>query len=231
MSALDYKFDYQRKLPHLQPEGATFFVTFRLFGTIPKSVLAEWQVQYRNELATAQTVGEDSSKDLVYITQRRQFGRWDAFLDLAEEGPTWLEQPEIAKIVSDAIHFLANKGRYKLDAFCVMPNHVHIVLRPNKAKSGRYESLPKIMHGIKSFTASKSNELLGRKGSFWQSESYDHAIRDEEERQRIINYVLHNPVKAGLVDDWRKWRWSFAAHEESTGTDADTTSRQGDEIT
>ena len=66
-----------------------------------------------------------------------------------------------------------------------------------------------LQHFPKGYTAHKANRLLGRKGAFWQQESYDHVVRDANEWQRIVTYVLNNPVKAGLVDRWEKWQWSY----------------------
>ena len=73
----------------------------------------------------------------------------------------------------------------------------------------RYHSdlhnLPKIMQSLKRHTARQANLILGRKGSFWQDESYDHVIRNNEEYIRTVNYVLENPVKGGLVSKWEEW--------------------------
>ncbi len=65
------------------------------------------------------------------------------------------------------------------------------------------------MHNIKRNSAKQANKFLDRSGIFWQHENYDHYVRDEGELERIIKYVLNNPVKAGLVDDWEKWKWSY----------------------
>lgn len=65
------------------------------------------------------------------------------------------------------------------------------------------------MHSLKSYTAKAANTLLGLHGSFWQSESYDHWVRDEEELERIVLYINHNPVKAGLAD--RPHLWPFGS--------------------
>lgn len=107
-----------------------------------------------------------------------------------------------------------------------MSNHVHVVFAPlamqssstdvvNSAKNAaqtkdlRYNSLSSIMQSLKGYTAHKANHLLERSGAFWQGESYDHVVRDASEWQRIVTYVLNNPVKAGLVDTWEKWKWSY----------------------
>jgi REP-associated tyrosine transposase len=73
----------------------------------------------------------------------------------------------------------------------------------------RNPPLDVIMKSLKGYTAWECNRALGGKGTFWQPESYDHIVRDSEEFHRIVNYVLNNPVKAGLVKDWRDWKWNY----------------------
>jgi len=104
-----------------------------------------------------------------------------------------------------------------------MSNHVHAVFAPfliaaelRESRSFRSVSflsenppLDVIMKSLKGYTAWEANRVLGRKGTFWEQESYDHVVRDDAEFHRIINYVLNNPVKAGLVSDWRQWKWSL----------------------
>ncbi len=89
-----------------------------------------------------------------------------------------------------------------------MPNHVHVVFEILR-RSERRSDLPSIMQSLKSRTARQANILLGREGAFWQDESYDHVIRDNDEYLRVINYVLENPVKARLVSKWDDWQWTY----------------------
>lgn len=88
-----------------------------------------------------------------------------------------------------------------------MPNHVHLVV------SLAYNAplLVETLQRIKGYTALQANKLLGRTGQFWQRETYDHIVRSGEEMQRIIAYVLNNPVKAGLVDTWEQWPHTYWA--------------------
>ncbi len=65
------------------------------------------------------------------------------------------------------------------------------------------------MHMLKGYSAHEANGVLKRQGKFWQAESYDHFVRDGAELERIIYYVVNNPVKAGLVDDWDQWPWTY----------------------
>ncbi|HUM68690.1 MAG TPA: hypothetical protein PLK31_07580 [Chloroflexota bacterium] len=209
MSQYDYKPEYQRNLPHIQPPGATLFVTFRLAGSIPTAVLEQLkeEAEEQEQRIRATAVPVDLPY-LLYQEQKRQFARWDAVLDRADSGPRWLGQPEIATIVVDSLHFL-DGNVYDMDTFTVMPTHVHAVFQPLAKEDGSYHALQKILHSLKRHTAWEANKLLERDGAFWQHESYDHVVRDRREWERIVAYVLNNPVKAGLVQTWEEWPWSY----------------------
>jgi len=126
----------------------------------------------------------------------------DAFLD-SGQGDCFLQCPEIADPVAKALcHF--DGDRYVLRAWVVMPNHVHVVVWPKPP-----HSLTEILHSWKSYTASQANKLLGRVGqSFWQTESYDHLIRDDADLVRCCEYTTRNPAKARLCERPEDWRWS-----------------------
>jgi REP element-mobilizing transposase RayT len=72
------------------------------------------------------------------------------------------------------------------------------------------------MQSLKGYTAREANKLLGRHGHFWDAESYDHEVRDANEFANIKRYILNNPVKAGLVKNWRDWKWNWAAPASKT---------------
>lgn len=227
-----YKELTERHRPHFHPPGATLFVTFRLADSIPKAMLRLYQAKKDWLEAEAERLRRlrlaDDSPDLVAHEKRllqfhqRWFKRFEDVLHKAETGPTWLKDERIAAVVADALHWRDDRV-YRLDSYCIMSNHVHIVFAPYLSEAslrvkqtedgGVYESeeppLDVIMHSLKSWTANQANALLGRSGQFWEHESYDHAVRDDEEFNRIVNYVLRNPVKAGLVQDWRGWRWNW----------------------
>jgi len=90
-----------------------------------------------------------------------------------------------------------------------MSNHVHLVMTPRRDEHGEYWAMQNILHSLKGYTAGKANRLLGRTGAFWQHESYDHYVRDDDEWRRIRWYVISNPVKAGLVSDPAEWEWTY----------------------
>jgi REP element-mobilizing transposase RayT len=224
----DYKQFYRRKLPHRHSPGSTLFVTFRLVGSVPRQVIDKWKADRKllaleRERTADRALVHHLEKDFA----RRWFGRFEAELHL-EKGPVWLKDPAIAQIVADSLHFLDGSA-YDLHAFSVMPNHGHVLFTPflnncslTEVRSDhglvRFESnhrtLDSIMKSLKGFTAREANKILGRRGQFWDTESYDHEVRDGLEFKRIKRYILNNPVKAGLVQDWRDWTWNWVEGEK-----------------
>lgn len=208
MTNLAPKVSYRRRLPHIQLPGETFFVTFRLAGSLPVAMI--YALQAEAELAMAEAEREpDPAVRLarLHLEHRRFFAKWDKELDKGL-GPVWLSNPAAAALVAECLHF-HDGTRYVLLAFCIMGNHVHVVFAPLLKEDGTYYSLAQIMHTIKGYTAGRANRLLGRSGAFWQHESYDHVVRDAAELDRIIVYVVNNPVKAGLVSQWSDWPWTY----------------------
>jgi REP element-mobilizing transposase RayT len=209
MKPLDYRLVYHRKLPHFQPKGATFFVTFRLAGSLPRYIIEKLFQKSREAEKRLQEITDPQERDReLYLEERRQFGRWDTALAQNKSGPFWLRQPEIAQIVANSLHYLGQRV-YDLDTYCIMPNHVHAVFTPLQKDDGSYHALPAIMHSLKRHTAKEANKVLKRSGQFWEHENYDHAVRDDSELRRIVEYIIYNPVKAGLVGTWDAWPWTY----------------------
>ncbi len=219
----NYKPRYRRKLPHRHSPGGTLFVTFRLAGSIPRSVIKQWENE--KQILEKQCSLSNETSDETKIEIRIEFHRrWfrEFVLHASSSGPMWLSDERIAQIVFDSI-LLRDGKEYILLAFCIMSNHVHIVFRPNlnehsihevrAEKSSRLVSTDPtygvIMQSLKGYTARKCNQVMGRSGAFWDAESYDHEIRNSESYARIVRYTLNNPVKAGLVKNWEEWRWSW----------------------
>ncbi len=203
---------YHRKLPHFQPAEATFFVTFRLAGSMPMEVLRRLRENYelvQRGILGQQDLAERERRELVYVEQKRLFAATDEFLDTNPNGPYWLREQAVAEIVAEAMHYRDGK-QYDLNAYTIMPNHVHMMmtLLPDAPV------LFKVMQHLKKNSAIKSNQVLGRTSlEFWEPESYDHIVRDEGEFYRILNYILQNPVKAGFVEAWQDWPFTFTKPE------------------
>ena len=204
----------RRRLPHWDVPGATYFVTSCLAGSLPAKGLLELE-QYRDSLEEKPCPGDMDEEEWEIHKHKLLFGRFDRWLD-HEPAVRYLEEPRLAAEVRDSIYYFADK-RYDVYAYVIMPSHFHWVFRPKddwvetlnpeQTKRGPREI---IMHSIKLYTARECNRILGRKGQFWQDESYDHCVRDDEEFGRIIEYVEMNPVRANHVASPEEWSFSSA---------------------
>lgn len=185
-------------LPHWYRDGATYAVTFRLADSFPKSVLHSYRKE-KEEIQQRITDAEKQNDKRLVEKLRTQLGELyrnqiEAVLDEGQ-GEAWMKNPEIAAIVRDTLfHF--DGDRYDLGAWCVMPNHVHIILKPRGD-----HSLSDILQSIKRHSAREANKALGRSGDFWQKESYDHIIQDADNYWNQKDYVLRNP-KTACLDSW-----------------------------
>jgi REP element-mobilizing transposase RayT len=175
---------YRRHLPHWQRDRTPLFVTWRLFSSLPTALLKSRQRE---------------------LNPGKAFMMIDRELDKAAYGPTWLREARVAKVIVDALEFGEQTQKmYRLHSFVVMSNHVHMLIRP-------FIELPRITKVIKGFTAREANKILRRTGQrFWQDESFDHWVRNEDEFYRIVRYIENNPVRAGLVSRPEDWQWSSA---------------------
>jgi len=193
-------------LPHWTKEGATYAVTFRLGDSLPAKVVESWRKQREEIVQRAKSLGRSLSTHERKQLHKLYSARIESYLD-AGQGECYLRSPEVAKAVQDALHHFDGE-RYELLAWAVMPNHVHVVLRPLPG-----HELKDIVHSWKSFSAKQANAILGRQGKFWQEEYYDHLIRDEEDFCGNVSYVLANPAKAGLTG----WEWVGAKTQGQDG--------------
>jgi len=207
-----HKTYYRRHLPHYQPPGAIYHVVFRLAGSLPVKAIEELRQEREQAERLIEQTREEQERNRLFNEHRWiQFEKFDQLLDTSSTGPLWLKQPEIAELVEEALHHRDGTA-YDLLAYCIMPNHVHIVIElvgRNAIPTYNDKPLFRILQSLKRHTARKCNSLLKRRGAFWQDESYDHVIRDGAELGRTIWYVLKNAVKAGLVNSWEQWPWTY----------------------
>ena len=212
MKNLDYREYYRRNLPHIQPRGATFLVNFRLAGSLPTDVVERLQAEADKFEERLKSIKDQKERLLLRDKeQRKLFGKWDDALHRSLTGPFWLKEERVAQVVVDSILF-HDGNWFDVLAYCIMPNHVHLVLTPYESSSTADFSFTRILHNIKRNSANHANKVLSRTGTFWQHESHDHYVRDEKELERIIKYVLYNPVKANLVKEQTDWKWSYCKY-------------------
>jgi 5-methyltetrahydrofolate--homocysteine methyltransferase len=193
-------------LPHWHQDGATYAITFRLADSLPQSVLTEYQ-QEKQEILLKHKQAEDAGDAALSAQLKNELeGLYNERMETALHagyGECWMKRPEIADIVKNTL-FRFDGDHYDLGPWCVMPNHVHFLVKPREGFS-----LSKILQGIKSASAKEINILLGREGSHWQKESYDHIVRDADDYWNQRSYILGNPKAAGLVD------WEFVGEDGS----------------
>jgi putative transposase len=211
----------RRNLPHWYRPGMPHFVTFRLAGTIPREVLKQWadhrQLLLRQPAQEGQSVSQHR-----YRIHKQLFALYDEYLDRPSQ-IDYLRQSRVAALIRASIYHLHGE-KFGLLAYCVMPTHVHLLMVPfGAAENAKIaedfeigESADKLgplsssMHSLKSYTAHEANKLLQRSGSFWQHESYDHWVRDDEELERVVDYINGNPVRAGLAARPHEFFWCSA---------------------
>ena len=212
------------ELPHWEQEGATYFITFRTADSLPRSV-AELLMRQRNDWLRRNGIHTEHEnwttklRLLSHDLQRAYHSEYSTKLEAALDeghGACVLRNYELARIVADSLlHFdgqhvadsLGDCGdelrsnsatkkpetRYHISDFVVMPNHVHVMVcfLPGVRLLAQCRSW-------KHFTAVKINSALGTTGEFWQSESFDHLVRDPDHFIRLRQYIAENRGKANL---------------------------------
>jgi REP element-mobilizing transposase RayT len=119
-----------------------------------------------------------------------------------ERGIT-LTEPSLAETICENVAYYSKKLQYELYGYCLMPDHMHVLLSP--AQSGI--SIAMWLQQFKSYTTNLQRKV---DGSFklWQRSAYDHVCREHETAEIVLSYIVENPVRRGLVDDWERWPWT-----------------------
>jgi len=187
---------YSRRLPHWRQDGATYAVTFRQADSIPQEQL--------QALKRWREIWEQNHPE------PRREAEWHQFAQaITHKTERWMDEgygscvfrdSRFSRLMSDSLlHF---QDQHHLTAcFVVMPNHVHVVMRPING-----HELEDCLQRIKQFVSLRVNRTLGQHGTLWEEESYDRIVRDEEHLWNVVQYIGRNPRKAGLpVDQWVRW--------------------------
>lgn len=178
-------------LPHCDLPGVTQFVTVWLHDAMPASRRSEWEALLHLE------------------NPRERRRRLEECLDRGY-GACWFRQPVLADLAEGALRFFDGQ-RYQLEAWVVMPNHLHLVVQIWQTP------LSALSKSWKGFIAREANQILGRKGTLWEREYWDTLMEDEEQFRKAVNYTENNPAKAGLVREPKAWPWSSARFRDEYG--------------
>ncbi len=170
------------RLPHWQVDESVYFITFRLRDSLPREIAQQLYQERERMLRDATNIDRARADRLFGI-------RLDQFLD-ESRGSCVLR--DHAELVANALaHF--DRARYELHAWCVMPNHVHVMLHVLRGRD-----VPAIVQAWKSYTAHRI-----KRGVIWQREYFDRIVRSPAEFHDTQKYIWDNPYKAGLKD----WPW------------------------
>lgn len=158
---------HKRRLPHIDLREHYQFVTFRTYDSIDDFIRR-----------IRETEPTDTKKEFIIYCH----------LDTSIKG-CYL----VGKSATYLYEFFVDKHEklYDLVAFCIMPNHVHILFRQTMP-------LAKTMKAIKGVTAREINQILGRSGKLWEDGYFDRLIRDEPHFHTTYEYIKNNPIKAGV---------------------------------
>jgi putative transposase len=151
---------------------------------------------------TEGNLDQDLIIQIIIKEWNKYFNAFDMWLDRQSTGPRYLKEPRLASVVYDSLIWMS-QNVYELICFCIMPNHIH------KIVITREEVLWRAMERHKRYTARECNRIMGRSGPFWQHESFDHLIRNEQWLIQKIRYTLKNPEVAGLVKSWKSWPYAY----------------------
>ena len=198
---------YRRPLT-IPPLGAAYFVTIRLKDALPHKVIRQLETEFEQEKAQILQDHSDQPESPIKEAIKRFFAKYDHQLDHHPRGARLLQHPDVCRTIKDQLYDMDGKY-YDLQAHCIMPNHIHFLIdifhylddedydptKPEISKTYLNDTIEK----LKARAAYYSNQALGRRGNFWQQGSYQHHIQDDAEWCNVVNYIMLNPVRAGLA--------------------------------
>lgn len=197
---------HRRSLPHLQLEGQIISLTWRLAFTLPQTLL-DMQDDLKETLAK---IGKQKHLDAAatYSEYVKMLQDYDAYLGKFELAGISLTEDAIASMLASAFRFY-DSSLYELHSYCLMPNHVHLLIRPLLNGQGGFHQTSAIVQRLKSFTAKRIDAHLGRRGKVWQADYFDRFIRNPADYLNVVKYILDNPLKAGLVKRHEEWKHAY----------------------
>lgn len=177
----------RKNLPHWEQAGTTYFITYRLGDSVAQSVLKRWKEELEFWKSQNPQVSEaDKNEFMKIFSEKRQ-----AWLD-AGHGSCVLKNPKAADIVEEAFRIF-DEQRYSLGDYVIMPNHVHVIVRPYDGWT-----IDQTLHSWKSYTSKEIFKALGENKNVWMPESWDTIVRGMEQWRYYVHYIRNNPVKATL---------------------------------
>jgi REP element-mobilizing transposase RayT len=172
------------RLPHWELDEATYSITFRLRDSLPHNVAIALLREREQMMRLTMNSAERAELDRLFSI------RLDSYLDKGYG--SCILRDKNAQHVAGALQYF-DRARYALHAWCVMPNHVHVMIYLRRG-----EELDRVLHSWKSYTAHQIGNRV-----IWQREYFDRIVRNAEDYWTTRSYILNNPFKAGL----QNWQW------------------------
>lgn len=194
---------HRLNLPHWRQWGRTYFITTRLADSVPAPIRDHW-IGQRTFWLAGHGLPADANPDQLPEVDRIAFHReftlkFHQLLD-AGHGECVLARPNVIEVLSEIV-ISGHEKNYQLDAWVIMPNHFHALVEPMDGNT-----LGQVLKTWKGSSARKINQLSGRSGSLWQSETFDHIVRSQAQLEHYRRYIVENPAKAGLRDGFMMGR-------------------------
>ncbi|WP_345738402.1 transposase [Prosthecobacter algae] len=186
---------HRENLPHWRQRETTYFVTSRLADSLPEKVMEGWRMK-RDEWLNRHGLKSPAELTRLEDEKRHEYhreftARFHELLD-AGHGQCVLASSDCADLLFQRLS-AGHEKSYWLDAWCIMPNHLHALVQPAKNSD-----LGEIIRHWKGGSAYDINRLLGQSGALWQKEPFDHIVRSESQLEHFRKYIAENPLKAGL---------------------------------
>ncbi|MCW0217816.1 MAG: transposase [Prosthecobacter sp.] len=181
---------YRGRLPHLTHPDAIYFVTFRLGDSVPLEVSRRWSEERSDWLQYNPTPW---TEDIEKEYHRRFTMTMERYLD-ASHGSCLLRDLKLREEIIRSLYH-DDGTLYELGDWVIMPNHVHVLMKPMAEKP-----VSTVLGPIKGASSRRINQLTNRRGSLWMDESFDHVVRSLNSLRKFQQYISNNPQKARLTE-------------------------------
>jgi len=198
---------HRRYLPHYQEAGQIISLTWRLEGDLPQAIEALIK-ELKDLMAKIRSRSNDQYSLDLYMQYDQTILRYDEQLGRYKSPSVDLRNTKLATVISKAFHFY-DKNLYNLHAYCIMPNHIHLLVEPLMQANGKYAPVSDIVRRLKGYTARQIIASTPDVHKIWRDDYFDRFIRNEKDYEYTVNYILNNPVKAELCDTQGNWPFSF----------------------
>lgn len=194
------------------PPGETIFTTFRLAGSVPARAFRELHRARQAAQEAARALPEAAAFQAAHRRAEKVFfAGFDALLDAATVGPTFLDKEKIADTVAAELLMLEELG-FQVLCFALLPNHIHAVLHlPASSGLSFYKAL-QLLHQRTTVQCRRVvRATLPPEADFWQTGSYDYVVHDAAELLRLVAYIRGNAARAGKTGRWLDWPYCYVA--------------------